>query len=923
MFLDAVSYLLIKPIELLFEFVFNTIYTFTGSPGASIIGLSIAVNLLVFPLYRRADQIQAEERELETKMKDREDQIKKTFTGDERFMILQTYYRINNHKPTDVLKGSLSLLLQIPFFIAAYHFLSNLNLLEGVSFGPIHNLGMPDAMFTAFGVTMNVLPIIMTLVNFLSAAFYLKDFPIKTKIQTYGLALVFLVILYNSPSGLVLYWLMNNVFSLVKNLLSKTNSGKKIAIFLSSLLSFILLIYTVFFHDFHPIRETVVLLTICFILLIPLLYEYLKKRNIKFTITNSGSTDNNLFTLSSIFMTILTGVLISSGVIKSSPNDFINRAKFYSPLWYILVTFLLAAGTFLIWSGIYYRLADGKYKKIMSLGMCLLSVCSSVNFMFFGTNRGTMSSSLVFEIFPVDRGRDVFLNLAVLFVICLILCGIWIWKVKLLNIAMTSFCIAATVMSIVNIYKIKNEVNIIEKYLTEQNNEIPKITLTTKGKNVIIIMMDRAIGYYVPFLMEERPELQNQFSGFTYYPQTLSFASNTNGALPALMGGYEYTPEKMNARPDVPLVTKHNEALKMMPVIFDETGYDVTVIQPSFANYKETPDLSIYEDHPNIHAYNANGHLGFIEIYENEIAIRNRNFFCYSIYKIMPLILQPYIYTSGSYNKTNSGADEITETMPFQIFDGILKASGIKSTFLEEYTILSNLSIFTHISDDEQNKFVTFNNDTAHESNLLQLPDYTPAVNVDNTTFDTEPMIRKSIDGREIKLENSMQSACYHANMAAFIQLGRWMDYLRDNNVYDNSRIIIVSDHGFSQLIPGHIFDESSDDINYAMKHDILYFNPVLMVKDFENKRFSVDERFMTNADVPTIAMNELIESPVNPYSGNPINNSEKNNSYHVVQKVENSIRENHGNVLLPAYWYVYHGEDIYDVNNWENLAFH
>ena len=107
------------------------------------------------------------------------------------------------------------------------------------------------------------------------------------------------------------------------------------------------------------------------------------------------------------------------------------------------------------------------------------------------------------------------------------------------------------------------------------------------------------------------------------------------------------------------------------------------------------------------------------------------------------------------------------------------------------------------------------------------------------------------------------------------------------------------------------------------MKHDILYFNPVLMVKDFENKRFSVDERFMTNADVPTIAMNELIESPVNPYSGNPINNSEKNNSYHVVQKVENSIRENHGNVLLPAYWYVYHGEDIYDVNNWENLAFH
>lgn len=923
MFINAISYLLIKPIELLLEFIFNAIYTFTGSPGFSIIGLSIAVNLLVFPLYRRADQIQAEERNLEVKMKDRENQIKRTFTGDERFMILQAYYRINHYKPTDVLKGSLSLLLQIPFFIAAYHFLSNLNLLKGVAFGPIRNLGMPDTMFTVFGISINVLPILMTLVNFLSASIYLKGYPVKNKIQTYGLALIFLVILYNSPSGLVLYWLMNNVLSLVKNLLSKVNAGKKLAVFLSSLISFILLIYTVFFHDFHPIRETVVLLAICFALQIPLIYEFIKKKNIKPKFADSNRTDNILFILSSVFMTILTGGLISSGVVNASPNDFINRARFYSPLWYVLVTFLLAAGTFLIWFGIYYRLAVGKVKKFMSLGMCLLAVCSTVNFMFFGTNRGTLSSLLVFEIFPVDKGKEVILNLAVLFVICLFLCSIWVWKVKFLNIAMTSFCIAAAMMSIANIYKINNEVNIIEKYLAEQNNEIPKITLTTKGKNVIIVMMDRAIGYYVPFLMEERPELQNQFSGFTYYPQTLSFASNTNGALPALDGGYEYTPEKLNARPDVPLVTKHNEALKMMPVIFSEAGYDVTVIQPSFANYKHIPDLSIYADHPNIHAYNVNGQLEFIEIYEKEIAIRNRNFFCYSIYKITPLILQPYVYTSGSYNNIDTGTDKITETMPFQVPDGPLKAIGIKSTFLEEYTILSNLPVFTHISDDDKNEFVTFDNNTAHESNLLQLPDYTPAVNVDNTAFETNPILRKSIDGRQIEFDDSLQTSCYHANMAAFIQLGRWMDYLKENNVYDNSRIIIVSDHGFSQIRPEHIFDKSKDDMGYAMRHDILYFNPVLMVKDFGDEEFSVDNQFMTNADVPTIAMNGLIDSPVNPFSGKPINNSEKNNLYHVVQKVENSISENNGNVLLPAYWYVYHGEDIYDVNNWEILDFH
>ena len=39
-------------------------------------------------------------------------------------MILQTYYRQNHYKPTYVLRSAVSLFLEIPFFIAAYAFLS-------------------------------------------------------------------------------------------------------------------------------------------------------------------------------------------------------------------------------------------------------------------------------------------------------------------------------------------------------------------------------------------------------------------------------------------------------------------------------------------------------------------------------------------------------------------------------------------------------------------------------------------------------------------------------------------------------------------------------------------------------------------------------------------------------------------------------
>ena len=140
----------IKPLELLFETIFVAANNIINNPGLSIIFLSLAVNFLVLPLYKKADAMQAEERETEQKLKFWTDHIKKTFKGDERFMILQTYYRQNNYKPTDALKGSVSLLLQIPFFMAAYNFLSGLSALKGFSFGPIADMGSPDTMIVFF-----------------------------------------------------------------------------------------------------------------------------------------------------------------------------------------------------------------------------------------------------------------------------------------------------------------------------------------------------------------------------------------------------------------------------------------------------------------------------------------------------------------------------------------------------------------------------------------------------------------------------------------------------------------------------------------------------------------------------------------------------------------------------------------------------
>ena len=137
---NAFFKLLIGPLELLFETVFALAYRYIGDPGLAIICMSLIVNLLVLPLYRRADKMQADERKIEDKLQWGIDHIKKTFHGDERFMMLQAFYRENNYKPIYALRGSLALLLEIPFFIAAYKFLSELRILRGSSFGPIQDL---------------------------------------------------------------------------------------------------------------------------------------------------------------------------------------------------------------------------------------------------------------------------------------------------------------------------------------------------------------------------------------------------------------------------------------------------------------------------------------------------------------------------------------------------------------------------------------------------------------------------------------------------------------------------------------------------------------------------------------------------------------------------------------------------------------
>ena len=145
------------------------------------------------------------------------------------------------------------------------------------------------------------------------------------------------------------------------------------------------------------------------------------------------------------------------------------------------------------------------------------------------------------------------------------------------------------------------------------------------------------------------------------------------------------------------------------------------------------------------------------------------------------------------------------------------------------------------------------------------------------------------------------------------MELAQWFDYLRENDVYDNTRIILVSDHGYELWQMSELIYAADE--NFAW--DLESFVPLLMVKDFNSSGFTVDNSFMTNADVPTLAMQDTIDNPINPFTGNKITNEARSRGKQfVLTGTDFRSGELDATGFLPSTWFTV-SDNIWDLNNW------
>jgi YidC/Oxa1 family membrane protein insertase len=214
-------------LESILKYFMNVFYKLIPNFGIAIILVTILVKVVLFPLTKKGSESSARMQELQPKMQ--ELQAKYKSNPQKLNEEMAKFYKAEGYNP---LSGCLPLLIQFPLFIAMYNLFNNHFDLRGAMFIPgwIPDLSQPEAILSFPTVNLFVAQIdalrVLPIIYLLSQLFYGKFTQMATpgqsatqmKIMMYGMPIFFFFILYNTPSGLLIYWIATNLLSIVQQI---------------------------------------------------------------------------------------------------------------------------------------------------------------------------------------------------------------------------------------------------------------------------------------------------------------------------------------------------------------------------------------------------------------------------------------------------------------------------------------------------------------------------------------------------------------------------------------------------------------------------------------------------------------------------------------------------------------------------------
>ncbi len=189
-----------KPIFWLLEICHRLV----GNWGWAIVLLTIIIKTLFFPLQAASYKSMARMKAVTPRMM----QLRERY-GSDRVKLNQAMMELYKVEKINPLGGCLPIVVQIPVFIALYWvLLASVEMRNAPWIGWIHDLALPDPFY--------ILPLIMAGTMFIQVKLNpTPPDPVQAKVMMI-MPLVFSVMFFFFPAGLVLYWLVNNCYSITQ-----------------------------------------------------------------------------------------------------------------------------------------------------------------------------------------------------------------------------------------------------------------------------------------------------------------------------------------------------------------------------------------------------------------------------------------------------------------------------------------------------------------------------------------------------------------------------------------------------------------------------------------------------------------------------------------------------------------------------------
>ncbi len=230
-------YFITKPMQWLLA----TIHGFVGNMGIAIIGLTLLVKIILFPLAYKSAVSMAKMKKLQPEMAKLKERA-----GDDKQQLQKDMMKLYKDEKVNPAAGCLPILLQIPIFFSLYKVLYvTIEMYHAPFFGWIQDLSAPDSSswINLFGIlpydvswapsllSIGIFPILMGITMWMQQK--LNPAPTdKTQAMIFAwMPWVFMFMLGNFASGLVIYWVANNTITFIQQYLIMRSQGVKPDVF--------------------------------------------------------------------------------------------------------------------------------------------------------------------------------------------------------------------------------------------------------------------------------------------------------------------------------------------------------------------------------------------------------------------------------------------------------------------------------------------------------------------------------------------------------------------------------------------------------------------------------------------------------------------------------------------------------------------